>query len=106
MNSIWSREYSRRYRIEQRLLQPNDYYHTQLLVQKHLLAIIKQQQFLPDLIIVDGGIGHINAVKATLTQMGLSLLVVGLSKDEQHHTQYLVTTQQKYLLTKYPLIKN
>lgn len=75
-------------------------------MQKHLLAVVKQQQSLPDLIIVDGGIGHINAVKATLTQMGLSLLVVGLSKDEQHHTQYLVTTQQKYLLIKYPLIKN
>lgn len=106
INGTWSREYSRRYRIEHRLLQPNDYYHTQLLVQKHLLAVVKQQQSLPDLIIVDGGIGHINAVRVTLTQMGLSLLVIGLSKDEQHHTQYLVTTQQKYLLIKYPLIKN
>lgn len=47
----------------------------------------------PDLIMVDGGIGHVHAAKEVLQELGLDLPVVGMAKDEKHHTDKLVNDE-------------
>jgi excinuclease ABC subunit C len=41
----------------------------------------------PDLILVDGGKGQVNAVKGVLSELGLDISVFGIVKDEHHRTR-------------------
>ncbi len=46
---------------------------------------------LPDLIIIDGGKGHIEAVRDVLeNELGLDVPIAGLAKDEKHRTSQLL----------------
>lgn len=42
---------------------------------------------LPDLILLDGGKGHVAAVKQVLDEMGIEVSLYGLVKDEKHRTR-------------------
>ncbi len=42
---------------------------------------------LPDLILLDGGKGHVNAVKQVLEQFGVDIPLFGLVKDDKHRTR-------------------
>lgn len=42
---------------------------------------------LPDLILLDGGKGHVAAVKQVLDRMGIEVSLYGLVKDEKHRTR-------------------
>ncbi|MDP4132870.1 MAG: excinuclease ABC subunit UvrC [Bacillota bacterium] len=46
---------------------------------------------LPDLILMDGGKGQVGIAKEVLKEMGLSIPVFGMVKDEKHRTRGLVT---------------
>lgn len=45
---------------------------------------------LPDLIIADGGIGQMSALRSVLDELGLSIPLAGLAKDERHQTSELL----------------
>ena len=47
---------------------------------------------LPDLIFVDGGLGHVNVAKEVLNSLALEIAVFGLFKDDKHNT-YAVMSQ-------------
>lgn len=42
---------------------------------------------MPDLILLDGGKGHVNAVKEVLDEMGIEVSLFGLVKDDKHRTR-------------------
>jgi len=42
---------------------------------------------LPDLILLDGGKGHVSAIKPILAQMGLDIPLFGMVKDSKHKTR-------------------
>lgn len=42
---------------------------------------------LPDLILLDGGKGHVNAVREVLDEMGIEVSLFGLVKDDKHRTR-------------------
>ncbi len=43
--------------------------------------------YLPDLILLDGGKGHVNAVKQVLEELNIKVSLFGLVKDEKHRTK-------------------
>ena len=45
---------------------------------------------LPDLIMLDGGLGHVNAVNQVLEELCITIPVCGMVKDGKHHTRGLV----------------
>lgn len=45
---------------------------------------------LPDIVLIDGGKGHVNAVEKVLAALGISVPVVGMVKDDAHRTRDLV----------------
>ena len=45
----------------------------------------------PDLLLIDGGIGHARAALEALDQLGLTMNVFGMVKDDRHRTRALVT---------------
>lgn len=42
---------------------------------------------LPDLILLDGGKGHVNAIRPVLEQFGLDIPLFGMVKDDKHRTR-------------------
>ena len=47
----------------------------------------------PDLVLIDGGIGHARAAVEALSQLGLTMNVFGMVKDDRHRTRALVTPE-------------
>jgi excinuclease ABC subunit C len=46
---------------------------------------------MPDLILLDGGNGHVNAVEPVLERMGVTCPLFGLVKDSKHRTRAVAT---------------
>lgn len=55
---------------------------------------------LPDLILADGGITQINAIKTALGEYGLTIPVFGMVKDEHHKTRTLTDGENELSLNK------
>ncbi|ASS74878.1 excinuclease ABC subunit C [Tumebacillus algifaecis] len=69
---------------------PNDYASMQEVVRRRYTRLLKESAPLPDLIVIDGGKGHINAALEVLEdELGLDIPVCGLAKDEKHRTSQL-----------------
>ena len=49
----------------------------------------------PDLILLDGGRGHVSTVKEVLDKMGVSVAVFGMVKDDYHKTRALCTENEE-----------
>ena len=47
----------------------------------------------PDLLLIDGGVAHANAAVEALAQLGLTMTVFGMVKDDRHRTRALVTPE-------------
>jgi excinuclease ABC subunit C len=70
---------------------PDDYESMREVVRRRYERCLKEDLPLPDLILVDGGKGHIAAVQDVLeNELGLTVPVCGLAKDEKHKTAQLL----------------
>jgi excinuclease ABC subunit C len=50
---------------------------------------------LPDLILLDGGRGHVGVIRELLDEMGLDIPVFGMVKDDYHKTRALCTDTEE-----------
>ncbi len=48
---------------------------------------------MPDLILLDGGKGHVSTVKSLLSELGLDIPAFGMVKDDSHRTRALCTDE-------------
>lgn len=70
---------------------PDDYESMREVVRRRYSRVLKEGLPLPDLIIVDGGKGHIEAVRDILeNELGIDIPIAGLAKDEKHRTSQLL----------------
>ena len=69
---------------------PDDYASMREVILRRYSRAIKEASVLPDLIIMDGGVGQINAAKAVLDDLGLDIPIAGLAKNDKHQTQELL----------------
>jgi excinuclease ABC subunit C len=96
------REY-RKYKIKT-VIGPDDYESMREVVRRRYSRVLKEELPLADLIIVDGGKGHIEAVRDVLeNELGLEVPIAGLAKDEKHRTSQLLFGDP---LTMIPLARN
>jgi len=83
------REY-RKYKIKS-VQGPDDYETMREVIRRRYTRVLKEHLPLPDLIIIDGGKGQIDAAKDVLeNELNLEIPVAGLSKDEKHLTSSLI----------------
>ena len=83
-------------------LDKNDDYHMmEEVIYRRYFRLITEEKMLPDLIFVDGGVNQINACKASLEKLNLTIPVCGLKKDNHHRTKTLINgkTMQEIDLT-------
>lgn len=70
---------------------PDDYASMREIVRRRYQRLIDEKKGLPDLIIADGGIGQMNAIReAVEQQVGLQIPIAGLKKNDKHRTQTLL----------------
>ena len=55
---------------------------------------------LPDLILLDGGKGHVSTVRKLLSELGLEIPVFGMVKDDYHKTRALCTDTDEISIAK------
>ncbi|BDR58793.1 UvrABC system protein C [Xylocopilactobacillus apicola] len=80
----------RKYKIKT-VIGPDDYSSMREVIYRRYSRVIKDNLQFPDLIIVDGGKGQINAAKEVLdNQLGLDIPIAGLAKDDKHNTSELI----------------
>lgn len=92
----------------------DDYASTQEVIYRRLRRAIEEQQQidngellmsqakflpLPDLILADGGKGHVKVIKETVESMDLDICVYGLVKDKRHRTKGLVAPEGQVDIT-------
>jgi excinuclease ABC subunit C len=53
---------------------------------------------MPKLILVDGGLSHVNVASGVLKEFGLSIPVFGMAKDEKHRSSFLVGKDGEYAI--------
>lgn len=90
----------RKYKVS---VDKNDDYHTmkEVTYRRYFRALIDKTP-LPDLILADGGINQINAIKDTLEELHLNIKVCGMVKNDKHMTNSLLDgdTMKVYELDK------
>ncbi len=70
---------------------PDDYGSMREVVRRRYVRLLKEDLALPDLIVIDGGVGQISAAKEIIEdELGLDIPVCGLAKDEKHRTSQLI----------------
>lgn len=95
----------RRFRIRTVDSGPDDYKSMQEILYRRLSKGIKEREKLrksgfdldegkfsdlPDLLLVDGGLGHVRAAETVVAAFGLDLPVAGMKKNTRHETESLV----------------
>lgn len=70
---------------------PDDYESMREVVRRRYTRALKEGLPLPDLIVIDGGKGHLAAASDVLeNELGLYIPIAGLVKDEKHRTSHLI----------------
>lgn len=88
----------RKYKIS---IDKNDDYGTMReVIYRRYFRVLKDNLPKPDLIIVDGGIGQINAAKEVLDAFNMDIKLIGLKKDDKHNTNTLLTTDEEIEIPK------
>jgi len=88
----------RKYKIS---IDKNDDYGTMReVIYRRYFRVLKDKLPRPDLIIVDGGIGQINAAKEVLEAFNMDIKLVGLKKDDKHSTNTLLTQTEEIEIPK------
>ena len=60
---------------------------------------------LPDLILMDGGIGQVTSAEKVLRALGIDIPVLGMAKDDNHRTRALVNSRgDEFVLAKDPVL--
>ncbi len=58
----------------------------------------------PDLLFIDGGKGHVNAVEEVLSAMGEHIVTAGMVKDDRHRTRGLIVNGREVVLKEHPAL--
>ncbi|MBE1554475.1 excinuclease ABC subunit UvrC [Sporosarcina limicola] len=69
----------------------DDYAAMREVVKRRYLRVLNDNLPLPDLIVIDGGKGHMEAAREIIEdELGLSIPIAGLAKDDKHQTAQLL----------------
>ncbi|MHA6259397.1 excinuclease ABC subunit UvrC [Sporosarcina sp. CAU 1771] len=69
----------------------DDYGAMREVVRRRYIRVLKENLPLPDLIVIDGGKGHMEVAREVIEdELGLSIPIAGLAKDDKHQTSQLL----------------
>ena len=88
-NGTPSKNDYRKYKITT-VSKPDDYEMMREVIYRHYYKVLMDDLERPDLILIDGGLGQINAAKKIIDELNINIKVVGLKKNDRHQTDSLI----------------
>ena len=89
----------RTFKIQSVVDKPDDYASVREAIQRRLRRLKEEESgsfaAYPDVLLIDGGKGHVSAVLSVLKEEGLDIPVFGMVKDDYHKTRALCTDQEE-----------
>ncbi|MDR2943437.1 MAG: excinuclease ABC subunit UvrC [Treponema sp.] len=82
-NGVPDRKNYRHFKLRTVIGKVDDFAAMREAVQRRYSRLVREEKELPDLILVDGGIGQVNAAKSVLDDLGLKCDIAGLAKREE-----------------------
>ena len=107
-NGFAQKKEYRRFKVKS-INSQNDYASMQEVIHRRFMHAIKEKDEevkeakfsrLPDLILTDGGLGHVNSVLQVLEELNITIPVAGMVKDSNHKTRGIVTRDREIELSK------
>lgn len=93
----------RKYKIKT-VTGPDDYASMREVIYRRYSRVLKENLPFPDLIIIDGGKGQVDAAREVLdNQLGLDIPIAGLAKNDKHKTSEMLFGQELEVV---PLARN
>jgi len=92
INGQKAKKMYRKYHIEHEEKR-DDYASMREVIKRRYSRLKEENEDYPDLIIVDGGLGQINACKEALESIGVNIPFVGLYKNDKHQTEGLMSSE-------------
>ena len=90
VNGKPSKKDYRKYKIKT-VVGPDDYASMREVIKRRYSRVIRDGLTPPDLIVIDGGQGQVNAAKEVIQeQLGLDIPIAGLQKNDKHQTHELL----------------
>lgn len=84
----------RKYNIKS-VIGPDDYASMREVVYRRYKRLLDEGESLPDLIIADGGVGHIETIRKVVEEeLNLNIPIAGLAKNDKHRTRDLIFNNQ------------
>lgn len=84
----------RKYNIKS-VVGPDDYASMREVVYRRYSRLVEEGEPLPDLIIADGGVGHIETIRKVVEEeLNLNIPIAGLAKNDKHRTRDLIFNNQ------------
>lgn len=90
-NAKFNKSAYRTYRIRSTGGRQDDYLSMREAIERRLAHT--EGDPLPDLILLDGGKGHVSTIRALFCELGVDIPIFGMVKDEYHKTRSLVTEE-------------
>lgn len=81
-NAVADKDSYRRYRIKE-VFSTDDYAMMAEVVRRRYGRLSEENKSMPQLIIIDGGLGHVQAAKAELEKLNLNIPVIGIAKRNE-----------------------
>lgn len=108
LNGAMCKDEYRRYRIRS-LDAPDDYAAMQEVLFRRFRKASENgrtddanRQKMPDLILIDGGKGHVSAAEEVLNKLDIKISVYGMVKDEKHRTRALTSDKKEIQINETP----
>lgn len=76
---------------------PDDYQTMKEVIYRRYFRVLKDGLAMPDLLIVDGGLGHVRIAKEVKAMLHLSIPICGLAKDDKHQTSLLINEDEVFV---------
>ncbi|MFP4186636.1 MAG: excinuclease ABC subunit UvrC [Acholeplasmataceae bacterium] len=84
----------------------DDYQAMREVTYRRYQRLLLEEKRLPDLVVVDGGLGQVRAAASVLSELMVDLPVAGLKKNSVHQLEALIYQEKSYALLKHsPLYK-
>ncbi len=82
------------------LTEKDDYNGMKEVIYRRYQKALLEKEELPNLIIVDGGIGQLNAAKSILDSLYLQIPLIGLKKNNKHQLESIITLTEEHIIKK------
>lgn len=90
LNGVKQPKLYRKYKVKT-VVGSHEHDTTQEIIRRRYSRLLKENGKLPDLILMDGGLIQVNAAKDVLeNELGLTIPVAGMVKDDRHNTAQLI----------------